>query len=240
MNVFQRSNNSVFKGFLTLFLALTLGFSALAQSGPIGPGGQASTSPVQAKGPLTEQSLPQMLQQLGFQPQQSKDINGHSFWTVQHTADGFAYKLQFDLIKNQAGNYLGYGIIAELTPLAAGPAGEAQMKRLLQYNYATTSNWHFGVMSGPNGDTVCLVWNIEDRNMNLDRLRQDVERFLGVIRGTYNVWGPNAGSGVIPTPPVPPNGGSGLPPASTSAGHQDQFPHQGTGIQVAMLPGVDD
>src|SRR5690242_14434788 len=97
--------HSARRGFLralglgVLSLALALGGSAgstLAQTGPVGTGGPAfSGATVQAKGPLTEQTLPQYLGQLGFQPQAHKDNSGNSYWNVQHVANGFAYKLRF-------------------------------------------------------------------------------------------------------------------------------------------------
>lgn len=140
---------------------------------------------------LTEQSLPQMLQQAGYQTQAVPVQGGATMWKVQTQPN--LPPIELMLVKTPQGQVLGLSIASGLKQVNANGVTGPEMLKLLQENHKV---FPYSFTYNTINSTLCLQFFFTQNNSNkeeLKRLISDFETKMSQSAALWNLAGQNAG-----------------------------------------------
>lgn len=163
-------NHTILKGILAVALAL-VGFSGVSRAD--------APKKEEKKGVLTNDSLKEMLENLGYTPEVIKSTTGAPMNKIKFERDGWTFTVFVSLSSNGSQVWL----IAPLKEIPDGMASGDPLKKILKANN-DIGPVHFNI----KGDFLYLNLALENRDMNAARLRGGIDETTGAVKSTASVW----------------------------------------------------
>jgi len=150
---------------------------------------------------LTYQSVPQLLQQLGYTVAAKKYNDGRTFWDVSAQLDGWNYLCQVTPAELN-GKILGLFMTSDLgKKIDTQSASAAGLLKLLEWNTKFGGQDLFGY----NADTQTVVMKSRfgHGDANAEDFRIEFQGFFKSIRDTHALWSNTNGNGNVAVNPTP-------------------------------------